>query len=73
MSSIAVAKLGMGYVSAKARNSCGNCKLGDQQFADRMPPYNTATWRCKKGGFKTTALAVCNEHEPAYRLAEEKS
>ena len=63
MSSIQVAKIGMGYQTATKRPSCMNCKHGDQNFADRAPPWNTAHWTCKKGGFNTTAMAICSQHE----------
>lgn len=62
MSTIAVAKIGMGYQTAGQRPSCKNCKHGDERRADRMPPYDTATWHCKKGGFITSAMATCNEY-----------
>lgn len=63
MSTIAVAKIGMGYQAALQRPACRNCKHGEERRADRMPPYNTAHWYCKKGGFKTTAMATCDEYE----------
>lgn len=66
MSTIAVAKIGMGYQPATARAACRNCKHGDERRADRMPPYDTAHWHCKKGGFKTTAMAVCKEYAVEY-------
>ena len=72
MSSIQVAKLGMGYQTATKRPSCMNCKHGDQQLVDRMPPYDKAGWRCTKGGFGTTALAVCKQHEPKYPTTQER-
>lgn len=62
MSTIAVAKIGMGYQAAQQRPACRNCKHGDERRADRMPPYDAAHWYCKQGGFKTTAMATCNEH-----------
>lgn len=68
MSSIIVSKAAQGFVAANARPSCCNCYHGDQQFNDRMPPYDTAGWRCKKGGFYVTARAVCNQHQPVQPL-----
>lgn len=65
MSNITVSKAAQGFVQASARPSCCNCKHGDQQFSGRMPPYDTSSWRCKKGGFYVTARAICNAHEPA--------
>lgn len=64
---IASAKLVMDYTPANSRPACRNCFHGDEQFADRMPPYNTKTWRCKKGGFGTTAMAVCTLHQPVIK------
>lgn len=64
MSTIAVAKLGMGYQGAGQRQGCKNCIHGEQHYVERMPPYDRAGWRCKKGGFFTTAMAICREHTP---------
>lgn len=61
---IATTQLGMGYQSANQRPACRNCFHGSEQYADRMPPFNTKTWRCKKGGFNTTAMAICAQHHP---------
>lgn len=57
-------KRSMGVQLASLRPACRNCKHGKEEIADRMPPYDTRSWKCKKGGFRTTAMAVCNEHEP---------
>lgn len=64
MSSIQVAKLSMRWVSAKSRPGCKNCVHGDEEREDRMPPFNTVRWRCRKAGFLTSPMAVCNEHQP---------
>lgn len=61
---IASTQLAMDYKPANARPACRNCYHGDESFADRMPPYNTKTWRCKKGSFGTTAMAICAQHQP---------
>lgn len=53
-----------GFLTATARPRCGNCKHGHEQIAERMPPYDTRTWRCKRGGFTVTAGAICDRHEP---------
>lgn len=66
MSTIAVAQSCMGYLRANQRPACKNCKHGEERRADRMPPYDTAHWYCKKGGFITTAMATCNEHAAKY-------
>ncbi|MDO8776580.1 MAG: hypothetical protein Q7K57_49280 [Burkholderiaceae bacterium] len=64
MSTIQVAQRVMVYRSANERTSCKNCYHVDESFADRSPPWNTKTWRCKKGGFSTTAMAICEQHQP---------
>jgi hypothetical protein len=61
---IATTQLAMGFQSANSRPACRNCIHGDESYADRMPPYNTKTWRCSKGGFGTTAMAICKQHQP---------
>ena len=58
MSTIAVAKLGMGYQPAAQRPSCANCHHAST--GTEHPPR----WRCAKGGFITTAMAVCKCFEP---------
>ncbi len=64
MSSITNAKAVMGYVAASKRQACRNCHHGDECRADRMPPYDSVMWRCKLGGFVTSAGAICIKHEP---------
>jgi hypothetical protein len=61
---IQTTKLSMGFQSAGSRPACRNCRHGQEEIAERMPPYDTSSWKCKKGGFRATAMAVCNEHEP---------
>lgn len=60
---IETTKLRMGFQSAGFRSACRNCIHGHEEIADRMPPYDTRSWKCKKGGFRTTAMAVCKDHE----------
>jgi hypothetical protein len=57
-------KQSMGVQVASARPACRNCKHGREEIADRSPPFDTRSWKCKKGGFRTTAMATCNEHQP---------
>lgn len=64
MSSIQVAKLAMRWVGAKSRPACRNCIDGGEEREDRMPPFDTVRWRCRKAGFLTSPMAVCNEHKP---------
>lgn len=63
MSTIAVAKSAMGFQYAAQRNACRNCKHGEVEYSDRMPPYDRAGLRCKKGGFMTSNMALCNEYQ----------
>ncbi len=56
-------KAKQGFVPAMKRNACRNCVHGDEKRQDRMPPYDTASWSCKLGGFMTSAGAVCDRHE----------
>lgn len=53
------AKARMGYQNANARPSCRNCHHSKQEPMGSMYP-----WYCSKGLFGTTALAICNEHQP---------
>lgn len=64
MSTIAVVKASAGYQPANQRQACKNCAQGEEVRTDRMPPYDTATWQCKRFGFKTTAMAICHQHQP---------
>ena len=64
MSGANTARLVQGFLSATARPRCGNCKHGHEQIAERSPPFDTRTWRCRRGGFTVTAGAICNKHEP---------
>jgi hypothetical protein len=64
VSSAQVAKLTMGYQLANQRPACKNCHHVQEQREDRMPPYDTVRWQCKKGGFLTSAMATCNQHQP---------
>ena len=62
--SIDTKKSSMGWVSAKKRQDCHNFKHGDESISERSPPFETKSWVCKLGGFKTGAGAVCIKHEP---------
>ena len=64
MSGIIVSKAVQGFIAANARPSCRNCKHVNQRVAERNPPFDTVSWFCKKGGFYTSALAICNQHDP---------
>lgn len=60
----AVAKANQGFIAANQRQGCNTCQHGKELREDRMPPYDTASWQCKFGGFRTTAKAICNQHKP---------
>lgn len=62
MGTIDAVKASMGFRTAMLRPACRNCQHGKEEREDRMPPYDTAYWKCKKGGFRVSAGAVCNEH-----------
>lgn len=62
MSSIQVAKVSMGYMTPLTRPSCRNCVHGKEEHQYRRPPFDTVTWQCKKGGFRTLAMACCQQH-----------
>lgn len=66
MSTIDVAKSSMGFQSAGQRDGCKNCRHGEQHYVDRAPPYDRAGWRCKKGGFMTSAMAICQRFESKF-------
>ncbi len=63
MNAAALANLGVHYVTASARDACRNCKHGHEVIADRMPPYDTRSWQCRRFDQSTTALAICNKYE----------
>lgn len=64
MSSIQAAKLGMGFQSAIQRPSCSNCKHVAREFEGRFASPSTSHWKCLKGGFMTSTMAICRQHEP---------
>lgn len=63
MGTIATAKSAMGYQAASARDGCRNCVGGEEVRPERMPPWDKPYWNCKPGGFRTTAMAICNQHK----------
>lgn len=63
MSSADTARKVQGFLSATARPRCGNCRHAHEDIADRMPPYDTRTWRCRRGGFTVSAGAICDRWE----------
>lgn len=63
MGSIQSRQAAMAFRNAGARPACRNCKHGQQVYVERMPPYDRAGWECTKGGFKVSAMAICDKHE----------
>lgn len=64
MGTIQSTKIGCGFKTAGERPGCRDCKHGQQEYTDRMPPYDKAGWKCKRYGFFVTAMAICDTHEP---------
>lgn len=58
----AQAKAAQRWVGPNARPKCGNCLHADEDRQDRMPPFDSITWRCRLGAFVTAANAVCGRH-----------
>lgn len=55
-------KASMGYQNANQRPCCRNCRYGEQVAPSGA--YNDSyPWRCKRGAFGTSALAVCDQHQ----------
>lgn len=55
------AKAAMRYLNANQRACCRNCVHSQQVVPSGA--YNDAyPWRCNKGGFGVTALAICSEY-----------
>jgi len=59
MSTIAVAKHLMGWLSANYRPACCRCYHVEERSSGYPP-----VWHCKSGGFLTNANAVCNRFQP---------
>ena len=47
MGTIQSTKIGAGFKTAGERPGCRDCKHGQQEYTDRMPPYDKAGWKCK--------------------------
>lgn len=61
-------KASMGFMNANQRPCCRNC-AHSQQVAPSHSSNDIHPWRCVRGGFGVTSLAVCNEHSPAQKGA----
>lgn len=58
MSSIRVAMITMGYKRANQRPACKACTHAKEQ---PVTEGFCSRWSCQKGGFSTSAMAVCNQ------------
>jgi len=64
MSGIASAMAAMNYIQATKRHGCRDCIHGEEARPERMPPWDKPYWQCNKGGFRTSAMAICAYHQP---------
>lgn len=65
MGTIKSVKSSMGFIAARDReDTCAGCAHVEVDHQDRMPPYDTAILTCTKGGFHTSKMAVCRDHQP---------
>ena len=64
MGSIQSRQAAVGYQTTNQRPSCRNCKHGAEVFADHASPMDGPRWECDRYGFRVTATAICNRHEP---------
>lgn len=64
MGTIKSVKSSMGYIAARERtDTCAGCKHFEKVYPERMPPYDKPYSTCSKGGFNTSPMAVCKQHE----------
>lgn len=63
MGSIQSRQIAMNYQRPGQRPSCANCVHRKTDYADRMPPFEDRTHRCKTGGFVVSLGAICAEHQ----------
>jgi hypothetical protein len=63
VSGIVVNKAAQGWQPSSARPSCSNCTLVRRQEASHQG-FNGPSFYCGKGGFYTSAMAICREHKP---------
>ena len=64
MGSIQSRQVAVGYQTASQRPSCCNCKHGAEVTEERAFQLEGARWECNRYGFRVTAKATCNRHEP---------
>ncbi len=59
MSSIAIARLAMGYQTANQRPACCRCTHVEERGTGHPP-----VWHCHSGVFLTSANAICSRFAP---------
>lgn len=64
MGSIQSRQAAVGYQTANQRPGCRNCKHGAEITEDRAFQLGCPRWECERYGFRVTATAICNRHEP---------
>lgn len=63
MGTIKSVQSSMGYTAARERtDTCACCTHLEKVYPERMPPYDKPYSTCRKGGFNTSLMAVCNQH-----------
>ncbi len=55
MSTVNNTKMAMNFQAANQRPACNNCAHAEEVM--------TMRWRCNKGHFNSTALAICAHHQ----------
>jgi len=64
MGTIKSVQRSMGFIAARERtDTCACCKHFEANYPDRMPPFDKPSFKCRKGGFYTSQMAVCEQHE----------
>lgn len=64
MGSIQSRQLAVGYQAAGRRPACRNCKHGAEATEERAFNLGWQRWECRRYGFRVTAAAICDRHEP---------
>lgn len=64
MGTIKSVQSSMGYAAALDRtDTCTHCTHFEKVDQGSQPPFDKPKFMCRKGGFYTTYMAVCNQHE----------
>ena len=64
MGSIQSRQAAIGFQKASQRPSCRNCIHSDEITEDRAFQLGGPPLECGPYGFRVTAMAICNRHEP---------